>query len=121
MGLPPDLTTPRDHRHGSRLGDIIRRLGSSSEGERAAAVCAMLRLLASVGADLHDVANHIEQPSGLTRCKKLSTPVITQALPQVDLLPRRNSAIGCSQRQPRRRAELARDRLRVRCPSRSAA
>lgn len=69
MGLPPDITTPRDHRHGSRLGDIIRRLGSDREGERAAAVCAMLRLLASVGADLHDVANHIEQPSGLTKAE----------------------------------------------------
>ena len=60
MALPPEIVTPRDHRHGSRLGDIIRRLSSSSDGEIIATVHAMLRMLQSCGADIHALADHIE-------------------------------------------------------------
>jgi hypothetical protein len=41
VGLPPEIITPRDHRHGSKLGDIIRRLSSTSDGEVVAGVRAM--------------------------------------------------------------------------------
>jgi hypothetical protein len=60
MALPPEIVTPRDHRHGSRLGDIIRRLSSSSDGEIVATVHAMKRMLESVGADIHGLAEHLE-------------------------------------------------------------
>jgi hypothetical protein len=64
MSLAPELTTPRDHRHGSRIGDVIRRLSSSSDGEIIAAVCALKRVLESGGADIHALAEHIEHPNG---------------------------------------------------------
>jgi hypothetical protein len=64
MGLPPEITTPRDHRHGSKIGDVIRRLGSTSDGELVAVVLALRRVLESVGADVHGLAEHLEKPNG---------------------------------------------------------
>jgi hypothetical protein len=65
MALPPELTTPRDHRHGSELGDVIRRLMSDKEGEAFAALCAMARKLEKYGCSFLDLADHIEN-GGLT-------------------------------------------------------
>jgi hypothetical protein len=62
--LPPEITTRRDEHHGSRLGDVIRRLGSASDGEIIAAVHAMRRILESAGADIHGLAEHVENPNG---------------------------------------------------------
>jgi hypothetical protein len=64
MSLPPEITTPRDDRHGSRLGNVIRRLSSASDGEIVATVHAMRRVLESVGADVHGLAEHLETPNG---------------------------------------------------------
>jgi hypothetical protein len=44
----------------AKLGNVIRRLSSSSDGEIIAAVHAMLRLLHSCGADIHALAERIE-------------------------------------------------------------
>jgi hypothetical protein len=60
MKLPPEIVTRRDDRHGSRLGDIIRRLSSDSDGERIAVLDALDRVLGSVGCDFHDFAAHVE-------------------------------------------------------------
>jgi hypothetical protein len=60
MSLPAELIARRDSRHGSRLGDIIRRLASDSDGERIAAVEALDRVLGSAGRDFHDFADHLE-------------------------------------------------------------
>src|SRR5262249_22087981 len=68
MALPPEITTRRDDRHGSRLGDVIRRLSSESNGEIVATVRAMQRMLESHNADIHDLADHIE--NGLTEADK---------------------------------------------------
>jgi hypothetical protein len=68
MALPPEITTRRSDRHGSRIGDVIRRLSSESDGEIVAAVRAMQRMLQSSGADIHDLAEHIE--NGLTETDK---------------------------------------------------
>jgi hypothetical protein len=62
--LPAELITRRDNRHGSRLGDIIRRLTSDSDGERIAAVEALDRVLGSAGSDFHSVADHLEANGG---------------------------------------------------------
>jgi hypothetical protein len=70
MTLPPEITTRRDDRHGSKLGDLIRRLSSSNDGEVVATVYAMLRLLQSSGADIHTLADHIENGKGLTEADK---------------------------------------------------
>src|SRR5215831_7061378 len=64
MALPRELTTRRDDRHGSRLGDIIRRLTSDSQGEALAALCAMARLLESHRLSFLDLADHVENGSG---------------------------------------------------------
>ena len=64
MSLPPEIITPRDERHGSRLGDIVRRLSLSSDGEIVATVYAMRRTLESVGTDLHGLAAHLEASNG---------------------------------------------------------
>ncbi len=60
MILPAELITRRDDRHGSRLGDIIRRLSSDSDGERIATVDALDRVLGSAGCDFHSFADHLE-------------------------------------------------------------
>jgi hypothetical protein len=62
--LPPEITTPRDDRHGSKLGDIIRRLTSNADGEIIAAVHAMQRVLESAGAGFHELADHLEKQNG---------------------------------------------------------
>jgi hypothetical protein len=58
MTIPTELLTRRDHRHGSRLGDIIRQL--TTEEQRTAAVEALDRVLGSVGCDFHSMADHLE-------------------------------------------------------------
>ena len=63
MSLPPEIIAPREGR-GSKLGNLIRRLGSNNDGELVATVHAMRRLLASVGADLHAWAEHTEKANG---------------------------------------------------------
>jgi hypothetical protein len=68
MALPPEITTRRDDRHGSRLGDVIRRLSSESDGEIVATVRAIRRMLETHDADIHDLADHIE--NGLTETDK---------------------------------------------------
>jgi hypothetical protein len=70
MGLPPEITTRRDDRHGSRLGDVIRHLTSSDEKELLASIYAMRRVLDSVGADIHALADHVENGRGLTDADK---------------------------------------------------
>ena len=70
MALPPEIVTPRDHRHGSRLGDIIRRLSSSSDGEIIATVHALIRVLESVGSNILALADHVENGNGLTDSDK---------------------------------------------------
>ena len=64
MALPRELTARRDDRHGSRLGDIIRRLVSDSQGEAVAALCAMARLLESHRLSFLDLADHVENGGG---------------------------------------------------------
>jgi hypothetical protein len=64
MSLPPEIITPRDGRHGSKLGDLVRRLSSDSDGEIIATVYAMRRTLGSAGADFHGLAEHIETANG---------------------------------------------------------
>jgi hypothetical protein len=68
MALPPEITARRDQR-GSKLGDVIRRLSSSSDGEIIATVHAMRRMLESNGADIHGLADHVEN-GGLTDADK---------------------------------------------------
>jgi hypothetical protein len=62
--LPPKITARRDERHGSRLGDVIRRLGSTSDGELIATVYALRRILESTGSDIHGLAEHLEAANG---------------------------------------------------------
>ena len=64
MTFPRELITPRDHRHGSRLGDVIRRLASNSQGEAFAALCAIARLLQAYGQSFHTLAEHVENGGG---------------------------------------------------------
>ena len=49
MSLPPEIIAPREGR-GSKLGNLIRRLGSNNDGELVATVHAMRRVLDSVSA-----------------------------------------------------------------------
>src|SRR5262245_17393436 len=66
MSLPPEIAACRNGR-GSRLGDVIRRLSSNSDGEIIATVHAMWRMLESCGADIHALADHVEKANvGLT-------------------------------------------------------
>src|SRR5262249_2208627 len=68
MALPPEIAARRDQR-GSKLGDVIRRLSSNSDGEVVASVRAIQRMLESGGADIHALAVHIEN-GGLTETDK---------------------------------------------------
>jgi hypothetical protein len=70
MALPPEIVTPRDHRHGSKLGDIIRRMSSSSDGEIIATVHALIRVLESAGSNILALADHVENGNGLTEADK---------------------------------------------------
>src|SRR5262245_30521376 len=65
QALPPKIAACRDGR-ASRVGDLIRRLSSDSDGEVVATVYALRRMLKSHGADLHALAEHVETASGLT-------------------------------------------------------
>jgi hypothetical protein len=58
--LPPELLTRRDHRHGSRLGDVLRRLLLAIDSEAVAAVHAVRRVLESAGTDAHGLVDHLE-------------------------------------------------------------
>ena len=58
MALPSGVT--------ARLGNVIRRLSSDSDGEIIAAMHVILRLLQSCGGDIHALANHVENGGGLT-------------------------------------------------------
>ncbi|HKD76895.1 MAG TPA: hypothetical protein VKB76_15425 [Ktedonobacterales bacterium] len=62
MALPSGVTI--------RLGNVIRRLSSDSDGEIIAAMHAILRLLQSCGGDIHALANHVENGGGLTDADK---------------------------------------------------
>jgi hypothetical protein len=63
-GPPREITARRDERHGSKLGDIIRRLSFDNEGKIVAAVIVMRRMLKSCGADIHALADHVEKANG---------------------------------------------------------
>jgi hypothetical protein len=64
MALPRELTTRRDDRHGSKLGDIFRRMTTNSEGEAFAGMRAIARLLAAHGQTFHELADHLENGGG---------------------------------------------------------
>ena len=66
MSLPPEITKRQDDRHGSKLGDRIRVLSSSNDGDVVASVHAIQRLLKSHGTDFHALADHIEN-GGLSK------------------------------------------------------
>jgi hypothetical protein len=70
MTLPAELTARRNGKHGSRLGDVIRRLTSSSDGEIISAARALRRVLESHSADIHDLADHIEGGGGFSDADK---------------------------------------------------
>jgi hypothetical protein len=72
MTLPRELTARQNDRRGSKLGDILRRLISDSNGEIVATVHALRRILESAGADIHDLATHVENGGngGLTDADK---------------------------------------------------
>jgi hypothetical protein len=70
MALPHEITARRDDgRRGSKLGDVIRLLTSDNEGEIVATVCALRRILESCDADLHALADYVEN-AGLTEDDK---------------------------------------------------
>src|SRR5215510_959803 len=62
MALPSEVT--------ARLGNVIRRLSSDSEGEIIAAMHILLRLLQSCGGDIHALAERVENGGGLTEADK---------------------------------------------------
>ena len=68
--LPPELTTPRDHRHGSKTGDLVRRLSSNHDGEIVATVHALKCQLEAAGVSFHELAEHIENGGGLSDVDK---------------------------------------------------
>jgi hypothetical protein len=69
MALPSELTDRRGDR-GSKLGNAVRLLSSNEKGDVITAAHGILRLLASCGADIHTLAAHIENGSGLTEADK---------------------------------------------------
>ena len=70
MRLAPGIITRRDDRHGSKIGDAIRHLTSDNDGDIIAAVHGLRRMLRSYGADMHDLADHIENGHGLSEADK---------------------------------------------------
>jgi hypothetical protein len=70
MSLPPEIITRRDDRHGSKIGDAIRQLISNNEGSIIAAVLGLRRILEAHGADIHDLADQIENGHGLSEADK---------------------------------------------------
>jgi hypothetical protein len=92
VGLPRELTTRRNEHHGSRLGDLIRRLGSTSDGEKLATVYAILRVLESGSADVHGFAEHVENLNGSGITEAELTKVYNAGYAQgVQDTPRTNS------------------------------
>jgi hypothetical protein len=85
MALPPEITARRDQR-GSKLGDVIRRLSSSSDGEIIATVHAMRRMLESNGADIHGLADHVEN-GGLTDADKQKIRTEIERTPALSVTP----------------------------------
>jgi hypothetical protein len=63
MALPSELTARRDQR-GFKLGNVIRMLSSSSDGDIITTVYALRRMLESCGADIHALADHVEDANG---------------------------------------------------------
>ena len=70
VSLPRELTTREGDRHGSELGDVIRQLASDNQGVAFAAMRAMARKLAKYGCSFLDLADHIENGSGLSEADK---------------------------------------------------
>jgi hypothetical protein len=68
--LPRELTTREGDRHGSELGDVIRQLASDSQGVAFAALRAMARKLEKYNCSFLDLADHIENGSGLSDADK---------------------------------------------------
>jgi hypothetical protein len=67
MQLPLELIGRRDKdRRRSRLGDVICRLASTSDGEIVATVFALQRLLEAHGVDIHALVEHLEKGGGDT-------------------------------------------------------
>ena len=65
MPLPLELIGRRDNdRRRSRLGDVICRLASTSDGEIIATVLALQRLLEAHGVDIHVLVDHLENGGG---------------------------------------------------------
>jgi hypothetical protein len=62
VAIPPKIAI--------KLGGVIRRLSSDSEGEIIAAIYAILRLLQSCGGDIHVLAAQVENGGGLTEADK---------------------------------------------------
>ena len=65
--LPPELiasrgTTPNGDRRGSLVGDLVRRLSSTSDGEVVNTARALGRELNAAGVGFHELAKHIESP-----------------------------------------------------------
>jgi hypothetical protein len=54
----------------AKLGNVIRRLSSDSDGEIIAAIHAILRLLQSCGGDIHALAARVENGGGLSENDK---------------------------------------------------
>jgi hypothetical protein len=70
MVLPRELTTRENEHHGSELGDVIRQLASDNQGVAFAAMRAMARKLEKYGCSFLDLADHIENGSGLSEADK---------------------------------------------------
>jgi hypothetical protein len=70
MALPRELTTRKDDRHGSELGDVIRQLASDNKGVAFAAMCAMARKLEKYRCTFLDLADHVENGGGLSDADK---------------------------------------------------
>jgi hypothetical protein len=67
MPLPLELIGRRDKdRRRSRLGDVMCRLASTSDGEIVATVLALQRLLGAHGVDIHALVEHLENGGGDT-------------------------------------------------------
>lgn len=65
MPLPLELIGRRDNdRRRSRLGDVMCRLASTSDGEIIATVLALQRLLEAHGVDIHVLVDHLENGGG---------------------------------------------------------
>jgi len=64
MSLPAEISKPRGGSHGSRIGDLVRRLGSASDNDVVLTVRQIGRVLKHASADFHALAEHIENSNG---------------------------------------------------------